>query len=756
MVHLLKINPPKPLFLLPDRTIHFQILDQKNSFSTGNTIEIYGIKNNQNWTNLTRLNVTGDYELGDSSILLSGSDGKNSITIQIEQQLTLNFRTRPDAGVIEVSSGDQRAIVDLYEEVPGVIPLTIKYPIPAILIVFSNILYSLGSGIVIIFLLLDFIVYFLNTINIKNLTKNSQNRSINFLLIIYLIYSLLVVIVAREGPNQSISINLLIIVFLYLSIINFKKLPRLFHIPTITKIFLEEINKQPFWKELSKQHFPDIIFILIPLTPVLQYFLNNIQLFDVIGAVQYFGLFLMICLVFAYLPSYLISPVFEKTIILIGCLSYLFMIFNTINIAGSIKSDHIAIITVIFFALLIGFQILIHFMFRNNRKFVFVLPVLLFIGTVLSSPLIKIGGIPIRPIDDEPITADIDFVNRPNIYFLVYESYSDPETLAQYGIDNSEHFMLLEEYGFNIFPGIWTTGFPTLDSISKTFTMENSVPHSEQRQRFMILGNALSHDILRKNGYQINAIFRNGAWFFSGNLKHINFDFYFPILTNHFPLDFSKQIIEGRLDDKILFENISDDEFLNAKKKFLGKQFNKPQFLYSHTNYPGHTHSRKLFKDHLMRYQRDLLIANNEMIQDVGAILAYNPDSIIILAGDHGPGLTGDGWRFNEFSDTDRINRFNLIDRYGVFLAIRLPPGLDGNMNSYQVKNLQDTIPLIFSILAEDKSIYDSYRIIPEVDVTDKIKIVDGIIQGGIDDGHPLFLCSTTSSYNCDDWRDIP
>jgi len=67
------------------------------------------------------------------------------------------------------------------------------------------------------------------------------------------------------------------------------------------------------------------------------------------------------------------------------------------------------------------------------------------------------------------------------------------------------------------------------------------------------------------------------------------------------------------------------------------------------------------------------MTANAEMIADVEMALANNPNAIIILAGDHGPALTGDVFQISDFKSQENVGRLNILDRYGILLAIRWP-----------------------------------------------------------------------------------
>ena len=128
------------------------------------------------------------------------------------------------------------------------------------------------------------------------------------------------------------------------------------------------------------------------------------------------------------------------------------------------------------------------------------------------------------------------------------------------------------------------------------------------------------------------------------------------------------------------------------------------------------------------------------MVDDLNVLLEHNPNAIIIVAGDHGPYLTKNCHYTYETYDISEISRYDIQTRYGTFLAIRWPTE---NFEQYDdIIVLQDLFPAIFSYMFEDQKLLNA-RIEPETIRNHSIsgaKVVDGIIEGGINDGEPLFI----------------
>ena len=139
-------------------------------------------------------------------------------------------------------------------------------------------------------------------------------------------------------------------------------------------------------------------------------------------------------------------------------------------------------------------------------------------------------------------------------------------------------------------------------------------------------------------------------------------------------------------------------------------------------------------------FEERLQTANEEIRQDVELLIENHPDAIIVVSGDHGPYLTKGCYITGDEYDISEITRQDIQDRFGTFLAIRWP---DDGFDKYDdIVVLQDLFPAIFAYLFEDAKILDS-RIDPRTFQAERVsgaRVEDGVIQGGVHDGGPLFL----------------
>src|SRR5690606_7824940 len=191
--------------------------------------------------------------------------------------------------------------------------------------------------------------------------------------------------------------------------------------------------------------------------------------------------------------------------------------------------------------------------------------------------------------------------------------------------------------------------------------------------RHGVSGDGVVHDLLRSLDYRVLGIFPYD-YMFRGVGPH--YDDYIPEegdIVPSYELLLSA-IWMGEFRYEIGLETISNEEYVQAKREVFAAPGGEPIFLYTHSRFPGHTQDSGVCQQNeTEQYAIDLRKANEEMRQDVAAIVAHDPDAIVIVAGDHGPYLTKNCTRLRNHYDLAEITRLDLQDRYGSFLAVRWP-----------------------------------------------------------------------------------
>ena len=92
--------------------------------------------------------------------------------------------------------------------------------------------------------------------------------------------------------------------------------------------------------------------------------------------------------------------------------------------------------------------------------------------------------------------------------------------------------------------------------------------------------------------------------------------------------------------------------------------------------------------------------------------------------------------------DQKEINRYDVQDRYGAFLAIHWPNDID--VQDYNIQIIQDIFPAILGNITNNKILFDQLkldrRFLDEFDErVAGVNVKNGIVIGGKDDNKPLF-----------------
>lgn len=324
----------------------------------------------------------------------------------------------------------------------------------------------------------------------------------------------------------------------------------------------------------------------------------------------------------------------------------------------------------------------------------------------------------------------------PDVYILVYESYSAPETLRSYGIDNSKQEQLLASLGFNVQDGVWSVDLASLASISKLYT---PFGHPSEPGIPITSGYSPYWDLVKRTGYKTVASYSNGYFYDSKNLPA--FDSYYPEL-NATSNATSSELIEGILSGELGTEQTWDaddyDKYLGHKRRILSQERVDPVFFHTHNRFPGHTqNSGKCLSDEFETYKERLSIANEEMQVDLQALGSRLQDSIVFIVGDHGPYLTLNCAGIGNFGPSV-ITQQAIQDRLGVFFAVHWPQSL-GDAPSIEI--LQDIFPALMATVYQSPDLAEKHKW-PRNSIEGRfgaVSVIDGVIRGGPDDGKSLF-----------------
>lgn len=482
----------------------------------------------------------------------------------------------------------------------------------------------------------------------------------------------------------------------------------------------------------------DLILLLLPLAPIVGYMVRNSDMISLTTNAIDLLYFSAISFTLALLLPFLIRRWVDSALLVSAMIGLLFILFYMPKLSlmfhwhnsGTLHIQQIAL-----FAL----SLIIFLLYTQKRPLLYMLVVAFFmaeVGSSFSRENIHLASeSQKRNLEIKQIDTKIEFKEKPNIYLIIYDSYPNRETLEGYGIDNSDQFAFLEKNGFKIYDGTYSIGSDSTESMGLVLSLK----YTDNLTYFTAGNEGLVVRTLRENGYKINGIFDSP---FLMRNNPVGYDYSFPAnIKPESDTLLRKAISMGEFRFDTDFEQISVDSYMAEKLKAItGGSVNK-QFLYAHGDRPGHTqNSGKCLPNEKDMFIEKLKKANKEMVADLNALLKYDPNAIVVVAGDHGPSLTKTCYKIK--TDIDKIDRLDIQDRNGAFLAIRWNNGYQKRNN---IQTIQDIFPEIFEHLSTQNGLFQKIRLEPisTGNYTSGVIVDNGIIKGGVNDGEPLFLNRT-------------
>jgi hypothetical protein len=483
----------------------------------------------------------------------------------------------------------------------------------------------------------------------------------------------------------------------------------------------------------------DLLLILLPLTPVVQYVLNNQEVLSPSESLYTISAFFLLSGLYVFIIPVLFR--FVKSAPMLICLGLAFV--STITSMamlssisrwyeeGSLKIQWI-FLTATFLITWVLFNL-------PDKRILRGLIIVVFIANSVSQLLSPTEELAKK----SPALSDASLLNliagrvpvsTPNIYLLVYDAYVPNETMRGYGIDNSAQEEYLKNSDFVLYPGTYSIASHTLGTMSRVLNASTDFYGSERRA---VSGDGVVHNILRHLGYESYGIFPFD-YFFQTNVSQ--YDFSFPKSNDSSP-EILSGILMGEFRFDLGFDKVSRQDFIETKQHVFEEMSSNRAFIYAHSISPGHSqNSGSCRSNETLRYAKRLRRANVEMRQDIEAVIRNDPAAIIIVAGDHGPYLTKNCSPTGDEYDISEISRFDIQDRYGTFLAIRWPTGEYVGYDDITV--LQDVFPAVFAYLYRDAGLLES-RVEPRTldpQMISGATIKNNIIYGGLDNGEPVFV----------------
>lgn len=319
---------------------------------------------------------------------------------------------------------------------------------------------------------------------------------------------------------------------------------------------------------------------------------------------------------------------------------------------------------------------------------------------------------------NQAINNQIKFSKKPNVYFIVTESYPNREALKTiYDIDNAAFYQQLKSSGFILYHDFYSNYNYTFASLPSVFAMEHHYYQINLGNFDSIGGRRMIEaetynsvvDTFKNNSYKIQYIHTNNSLLTKG----ASVDFCYPTPANCLALEFF--LTHQNISKGSVFRPKGPNflNLLNTRISISTSQ-EQPYFNFFYILLPGHspsrwsTHSKtavnKILSEFRKNYNIEIESANNLLIEIVELIMGKDDDPLIIISADHGSW----GYRFKEDANGNPIpDNLFILDRFGALLAIRFPQDCSQSFDS-DIKTHVNLFRYIFAYLSENNNIIKS------------------------------------------------
>ncbi len=341
---------------------------------------------------------------------------------------------------------------------------------------------------------------------------------------------------------------------------------------------------------------------------------------------------------------------------------------------------------------------------------------------------------------------EIQFKNKLNVYFVLFDSYSNVDFLERINFDflneyGSNFLELLEEKGFRTYNSFYSNYSATKNTMPSYFMMDYKysgklMANVEYDTRSkMIAGHSNVVNIFKDNGYRTNLIFQNDYL----TEDHCYADFCVNSLDTRGGTSklvrtlglFNKVVLNSFMDlhiDPTAWFSLSVEDVISHIDPTK-----ENQFTYLHLYIPGHSPTDSFCESELetKQYLDRVRDTNQYMSQIIEKIASVDDNAIIIVASDHGPRVTN-----KCMYGVSSLDPLHIMDRVGTFLAIKWG-GVAGNYDGRydtNIKSVANLFRYLFAYMAEDESILNA-KVHDDSYIVDKNKI-----QQVIKDGNFVFI----------------
>ena len=297
-----------------------------------------------------------------------------------------------------------------------------------------------------------------------------------------------------------------------------------------------------------------------------------------------------------------------------------------------------------------------------------------------------------------PVLIPASFAEKPNVYHIILDEYTDNEILTKkFGYDNIEFLNFLEMNKFYVPEKIFSVSPSTPNELSSILNMEYVKSSGWVSENYQKMNNNKVMSIFSENGYEIietNSMMRYKNFSFVD--KNLCYD------TNFINSEFLDQLL-----NKSIIRYFMEKHQENTRRDTVRCTFDtliqipitseKPTYVFAHLYVP---HPPFLFGkngenitpdrgeisglqswENPVGYKNQLIFATNEITKIVKSILENDPSAIIIIQGDTGT-LTGTNQK-SEKTFNDVYQAHSIL--YAIKISHNVTPEIINPVNTYRI-----------------------------------------------------------------------
>lgn len=317
----------------------------------------------------------------------------------------------------------------------------------------------------------------------------------------------------------------------------------------------------------EKFSISNILLVLFPLTPIIQYVMANQDTLNFKSSSIVFLVFAIASILLVVVVPWLLSTILKSSLTSSISISFLFILFNMASFG---RSTRMLVITLVMVAIIIICFISMYF---DKKKILIVISLIFFVtNLVVSVTNVDINnGVTNVDINNESklmlATKELTIKKTPDVYILIYDSYANEETMIQYGYDNSDQYNYLLDEGFAIYDGTYSVAATSLASMSHVFNPDVLEANNRvYRQNIAEAGSSLN--LFRNNDYLLELV--QESEYMTQDYKPIH-DFYYPGDANTISPHkiIINAVMEGEFRFDVDFTTITYEDYLDAKLMYL-------------------------------------------------------------------------------------------------------------------------------------------------------------------------------------------